>query len=410
MRLGPWLGSAMLLSACASGDGAAGLSGFLTSGQATESAPDDGMDAATESGGGTTGAGDTTMGGRAGSGAIDSTSDDDAGEVDDGSSSDETQGADADAGESSGTDSGCVPAPEECDGIDNDCDDEIDEDFGLGNACVTAMPGVCSQGTNACDSTGSVACTPDTPASAESCNGLDDDCDGMVDNDVVGVGGACNTGLLGVCAGGTQVCDDVGMILVCQPDVTASAESCNNLDDDCNGTVDDGLAGVGDACSTGLLGVCAAGTTTCNGALGTISCVQDVAAAGAEVCGNSLDDDCNGTVDDGCPCEHELCETGVSLVAGCDPCVASICAVDSFCCNNSWDGICVGRVETTCGSAECVDPDCEHLVCETGDALTSTCHPCVTTICGLDAFCCSTSWDGICVGRVTSDCMLDCPP
>ena len=50
---------------------------------------------------------------------------------------------------------------------------------------------------------------PGAAPSAETCNTIDDDCDGLVDE--------------GACSGG---CGDV--------------ELCNNLDDDCNGAVDDG--------------------------------------------------------------------------------------------------------------------------------------------------------------------------
>ena len=76
----------------------------------------------------------------------------------------------------------CVPASEQCNGRDDDCDREIDEDFDtLGDACTA--------GTGACVRTGHLVCKPDgtgvtcdaQPGLAvdESCNGADDDCDGM---------------------------------------------------------------------------------------------------------------------------------------------------------------------------------------------------------------------------------------
>lgn len=52
--------------------------------------------------------------------------------------------------------------------------------------------------------------------------------------------------------------------------------------------------------------------------------------------------------------------------------------------------------ETTCG----------HSICETGPAVSSTCDTCVVNICSRDPFCCTTSWDGICVGEVSSVCGL----
>ena len=84
--------------------------------------------------------------------------------------------------------------------------------------------------------------------SVEVCNGLDDDCDGMVDEDNPEGGDACDTTVPGVCAAGTQTC--VAGALVCQQDLMSAAESCNGLDDDCNGQVDDGDPGGGGSCMT----------------------------------------------------------------------------------------------------------------------------------------------------------------
>jgi hypothetical protein len=52
---------------------------------------------------------------------------------------------------------------------------------------------------------------------------------------------------------------------------------------------------------------------------------------------------------------------------------------------------------------------CSHEICTTGGMLASGCQSCVTSICTTDSFCCSTSWDGICVAEVGSICQLACP-
>ncbi len=48
-------------------------------------------------------------------------------------------------------------------------------------------------------------------------------------------------------------------------------------------------------------------------------------------------------------CGHSICETGAAVSATCDTCVVNICDRDPFCCTNSWDGICVSEVSTICG-------------------------------------------------------------
>lgn len=54
-------------------------------------------------------------------------------------------------------------------------------------------------------------------------------------------------------------------------------------------------------------------------------------------------------------CAHELCEEGVALTSSCDPCAAQICAQDAYCCTTAWDGVCVGEVASICGQS-CTAP------------------------------------------------------
>lgn len=106
---------------------------------------------------------------------------------------------------------------------------------------------------------------------------------------------------VGVCAPGLSTCFS-GEWNMCMQDITPSEEVCNGLDDDCNGLEDDGeLAGIGDACNTGLQGICASGIAMCNE--GEELCVPNN-QPGNEICFNNQDDDCDGVVDENCFCPY----------------------------------------------------------------------------------------------------------
>lgn len=76
-----------------------------------------------------------------------------------------------------------------------------------------------------------------------------------------------------------------------------TVELCNGVDDDCDGVIDEDSQNAGADCITGLPGICKDGTVICDG--GALACVSDAPPQG-ETCGNNLDDDCDGIIDDGC--------------------------------------------------------------------------------------------------------------
>ena len=112
------------------------------------------------------------------------------------------------------------------------------------------------------------------PGAEEICDGKDNDCDGAVDEDFPQLNTACTDGNLGICAGtGTLECDIGGTGTVCSittPGQVPRTETCNGLDDNCDGTVDEGNPGGGAVCDTGQAGECAVGTVTCE--TGTLTC------------------------------------------------------------------------------------------------------------------------------------------
>jgi hypothetical protein len=189
---------------------------------------------------------------------------------------------------------------ETCDGLDNDCDFLIDEDVGGGQACSITVAGVgtCT-GARTCGGSGGFVCEGQTPT-PELCNYVDDDCDGIIDEGFAGLGTVCSPGVGACLRYGVMRCTANGMGVACS--VTAgspTAELCNGIDDDCDGVVDETFPTLGTPCSAGL-GVCARyGTTVCSSNHMSAVCSATAGSnASPETC-NYLDDDCDGVVDNG---------------------------------------------------------------------------------------------------------------
>ena len=223
-------------------------------------------------------------------------------------------------------------AEERCDDIDNDCDGTIDGETavdrspfyvdidgdGYGEAATEVLAcdaplGLVADGTDCDDNDASV-----NPAADEVCDLVDNDCDGTIDEpgaagetayyadaDGDGYGDAavsvtaCNPSP-GFVADGTD-CDDV--VASTNPGAT---EVCDGVDNDCSGTIDDGAANLinwyVDSDNDGYgAGTAVPACTQPAGYVDVAGDCDDTSAAalpgGVEVC-DSLDNDCNGVVDD----------------------------------------------------------------------------------------------------------------
>lgn len=175
----------------------------------------------------------------------------------------------------------------------------------------TSGRGACKPGERMCDADGQWGeCTGHTVPKPESCNQTDDDCDGIIDNGFERDGALCFfKGAQGACrTQGVWHCAKEGTSSACDaPIVRPSTETCNTIDDDCDGETDeDSVAADARACTTGKQGVCLAGENKCVN--GQVRCIQSV-QPGAEIC-NKLDDDCDGRVDNDCVSESAARKQG----------------------------------------------------------------------------------------------------
>jgi len=213
---------------------------------------------------------------------------------------------------------GAAPRAESCNGRDDDCDGRLDEQLpNTGAACVAGQGECAVPGVLICaDETGALICDalPLRP-NPEACNGLDDDCDGGVDEDALGAGETCRVGV-GACARfGQLTCDPDSRVLVCSQEPSEpTAEVCNGADDDCDGRTDEQIPGVGEGCVVGA-GRCAAqGAFVCDGDAGAVVCDAAPRAPSAEEC-NNLDDDCDGAVDEEAAGTEDVCVVGLGECA-----------------------------------------------------------------------------------------------
>lgn len=229
-------------------------------------------------------------------------------------------------------------------------------------------------------------------------DGIDNDCDGILDKSDPDCSAFCNPGQIrpcyagpegtrnvGLCASGNEACNpDTGQWSgICSAQVQPSPEKCNGKDDDCNGKIDDldqcvcAKEGAKEPCYGGPFGTagkgkCKIGIRTCevSGKVLRWGACEGQVLPSQEDCSNSLDDNCNGLVNEGCPCStNDSPRVCGSALGSCKP-------GQQRCEGGAWSWRCDAEQGPTSEICDGRDNDCNGVE---DDNLTRSCK----TACGV---------------------------
>ncbi len=241
-----------------------------------------------------------------------------------------------------------------CDGKDNTCSGQVDagcdddkDGYCDAKFATVGFPLSCTKGGGDCQDDEAAA----HPGAQEICDDLDNNCNGSVDElcdrdqDGFCDGALQTVGKPETCPGGGGDCDDLDKGVF-----PFANEGCNGKDDDCNGETDETFVELGQACSPGA-GVCkVTGTVVCAPDGKAATCSVQAGAKGSEIC-DGLDNDCNGQTDEGCDddkdgwCDAQMATQGKPAV----------CPKGGGDCEDSNDKVMPGAKEVCNG----LDDDCD---------------------------------------------------
>ncbi len=207
-----------------------------------------------------------------------------------------------------------------------------------GMPCDTMSMGVCAEGRISCDCSGATCttrCVPQVSAGPERCNALDDDCDGSSDEG------------MGLCPG-REVCDMGVCVEGCFEGGCPVGETCTSAGICVESACVDMMCPEGQRCVGG----------SCVGACDGVSCPAPLVCRGGrcvDACSEIMCDECTVCEDGSC---ITRCDRGAMCMAG------ETCAADGRCIETACDGVMCG-VGTICRGGTCVDT-CMGAMCPTG--------------------------------------------